>query len=290
MIPQIQSINIHELVQHQRILSSAPITHTTPLDTLPSGLESLVTPLLNDTYSSLKTTNEQPPLKKPSLIFILKISKDILELEEKKEGKTRIFKLIFGSRFLSINQRRAMEGDFKHFSERLKLLGLHLQKKTYTFWTTLLKDVELTFQPMQNSAALSKKTAGTLLQLAQKITRTLVKSPPPATTENDNITHLQEVKEIVLSTLGTAQKIIFTNSELVKNNQNTVYTFTITASYATFVEESPVMKNKWELDLINLKSTLNQEKFNANSALWLTMKIDSIFQDLLSKKAEMYKK
>jgi hypothetical protein len=50
------------------------------------------------------------------------------------------------------------------------------------------------------------------------------------------------------------------------------------------------MQNKWELDLISMKSTLNEVAFEANSAEWLSMKIDSVAQDILANRAEMYRK
>ena len=290
MEPQIQSINIHALVHSQSGMVGTTAIPSLASAQLPAGLQSIVKPLLEESFSALLTTNKQPSVTEPSFVFLLKISGDILELEEKKDGKSRIFKLIFRSSFLSINQRRAMGDDFKLFSERLKILGLHLQKKSYKFWAKFLKEAEgaeVKFQPVEQSEALSNKTAGSLLQLAQKVA---LPETPPSKTEGATLTQLEEIKEMLLSMLETYQQVIITNSELVKNDQKSVYTFTITAKYASFVERSSVMQNKWELDLISMKSTLNQAAFQVNSADWLSKKIESMAQDLLANRAEMYRK
>jgi hypothetical protein len=291
MEPKIQSINIHDLLHAEN--RSAGQTAVNAAVQLPSGLQWLVTPLLEDTFSILLTTNKYPGISDAAFVFLLKISDGFLELEEKKEGKRRLFKLIFGSSFLSVNQRRAMGDDFKLFADRLKILGVHLQGKPYKFWAKFLKEAEGVaekFQPVQNSEVLSHKTAGALLQLAQKIARPSPVERPPVTTGCASLTQLEEIKEMLLSILDTAQQVVLTNSEIVKNKQKTVYTFTITAKHATFLERSSVMQNKWELDLISMKSTLNEVAFEANSAEWLSMKIDSVAQDILANRAEMYRK
>jgi hypothetical protein len=287
MADKLQSINIHALLQTQNRLMSQPAIQC------PSGLQSLVTPLLGDTFSILLTTNKQQGMTTSDFVFLLKISEDILELEEKKAGKQRLFKMLFGSSFLSINQRRAMGDDFKVFADRLKILGIQLQKKPYKFWATFLKDdegVEAKFQPVQNSDLLSQKTAGALLQLAQKMGRPSPIERVVSTTDNDVLRQLTEVKSLLLSILETSQKVIITNSEIVKNHQKMIYTFSITNKYATFLEKSSVMQNKWELDLVSMKSILNQMPFEANSASWLSMRIESVAQDIVAKKAEMYRK
>ena len=161
------------------------------------------------------------------------------------------------------------------------------------FWAKFLKeaeDVAEKFQPVQNSDALSHKAAGMLLQLAQKISRPSPRERQSPTTENAVLAQLAEVKALILSILETAQHVIITNSEIVKNNQKTVYTFSITANYAIFIERSSVMQNKWEFDLISMKSTLNKIPFASNSAEWLSMKIEAIAQDIVANRAEMYRK
>lgn len=293
MEPKIKSINIHALFHNESRGSGPGVAQASTTTQLPAGLKAIIKSLLEDYFSVLLTTNKQPEMTESAFVFLVKISEDIFELEEKKEGKRRLFKLILGSNFLSINQRRAMGDDFKLFSERLKILGIQLQRKPYKFWAKFLKDadgVEEKFQPVQNSDLLSQKTAGALLQLAQKIARPSPIESPSAATGNATLTQLEAIKEILLSILETARKVVITNSGMVKNNQKSVYTFSITAHHAIFTERSSVMQNKWELDLISMKSTLNQVPFSANSANWLSMKIDSVAQDILANRAEMYRK
>jgi len=289
MAPKIQSINIHALLQDQHRLAGVSSVDAQ----LPANLQAILNPLFGDVFSVLFTTNKPSEMTGPAFVFLLTLSDDILELEETKDGKRRLFKLMFGSRFLSVNKRRAMGDDFKLFADRLKVLGVHLQGSTYPFWAKFLKngDAEtVAFQPVQDSEKLSRTTAVALLQLAQKIGRPGVVDRTPSTTENSVCTQLAEVKDLMLAILETAQQVIITNSELVKNTQTRVYTFSITAKYATFVERSLVMQNTWELDLITMKSTLNKAPFSANSADWLSMKIDAVAQDVLANRAEMYRK
>ena len=293
MEPQIKSINIHALIQQQGWRIGAPDTPQNPqLPTVPTGLLAFIKPLLEQSFSALLTTNKQPDVPDPSFVFVLKISEEVLELEETKEGRSRIFKLIFGTSCLSLNQRRAMSDDFKVFAERLKILGIHLQKKTCRFWAKGLHPGEVAstekFRPVKDSEGLSHKTAGSLLQLAQKIS---IPTPLEKSSSTESaLTQLEEIKGMLLDILETSARVVITNSELVKNNDKSIYTFTITAKYANFVERSSVMQNKWELDMVTMQSTLNQQAFQANSADWLSKKIESIAQDLIALRAEIYKK
>ncbi|NBV82901.1 hypothetical protein EBR57_02110 [bacterium] len=286
---KIQSINIHALLQDQARLSGTPVLNRP----LPTGLQSLVTPLLGGNYLILLTTNKAPEISESAFIFLLKISDDTLELEEKKEGKRRLFKLVFGSSFLSVNQRRAMGDDFKLFADRLKIIGVHLQEKPYKFWAKFLNnahDAENKLQLVENSDLLSNKTSGVLIQLAQKIGRRSAGERASSTIAPVTLPELDLVKEMLFSILGSAQQVIITNSELVKNQDKTVYTFTITRQYARFLEKNAVIRNEWEIDFVGMKSILNQADFTASSADWLSRKLDSIAQDISANRAEMYSK
>jgi hypothetical protein len=307
-MPNVTSIDINRLIAQGHYKSFATV-QPTPLPTLPSDIQKLFLPFFKGGAEIRLTTNFSQEQDPNSLTFLLKFSKETFELHEEKQSKTRRFELNLVHTFLKFNQRRAMNDDFQIFANRLKVLGVMLQKMPLLWWTKfetppdsqpsltlkLPKELDVPDKTAyiaceEESKMLSAEAAPILLKLSRLLSQPPSPQQATATQTKDLSADLEVIKNHLLDILSDSmQQTVITNSERIDPNLNTLYTLTISPQKTTFVEKSATLKNSVDFDMKTLDITLNEVAFTAATLEWFIQKLEKIGQDLDSNRADMYK-
>ncbi len=306
------SIDINRLISQEKYQShTAAAQVVSPIPSFPPELSRLFFPLFDEQTLVRLTTNFSPGKSSDSLVFVLKFEKNSFILEEEKQSRTRAFKLDVQKSFLTINNRRALSEDFQLYTDRLKLLGVMMQKLPLIWWsksTTQSTDsggikLELPHaldfpekEGFVSSASLSEKLSAEAAELLLKISRVLsikktaVSNPTSMENEGMLIPALENLRDQLKTILpDSLTKAVITNAKKINLNLQTLFCLSVTEDKTSYIEKSTAQKNHFELNMVKLDATLNKQPLSRRTLEWFVQKLRQAGQDLATGKAEMYK-
>lgn len=289
-----QSIDINQLLNQEQSKAASPtkaMMHFSPT----------YQALLSETRKAILFTNKNR--NETQLSFLVNLNKNVFQLIEKKEDKSRSFNINFEKQFFTVGKRRGFQNDLSLLNERLKkVIGFILKHAPIVFVEkapienqTSEKKQEISEYFNINTKSftevktVSEKMVHSLAVHLKHFLKTLTSIKPKTDTADNKLqTQLKNTETMFLELLENEQKIIITNSTKKQNKLNSIYTLVVTKEKTIYVEESNMTKNKIIFNSLEKIYTLNGEDLTVTSLDWFTRKLEHINGELINQKAEAF--